>query len=108
MAEIRPFRGVHYNKEIVGDISGVICPPYDIISPKMDEELHNRNAYNFIRIEYNRLQADDSDTNNRYTRSAAIFKEWLEKKVLVTDNLPAIYVHDQFLPLMETNIRGVR
>jgi uncharacterized protein (DUF1015 family) len=96
MAEIKPFRGVHYNKEIVGDISGVICPPYDIISPKMDEELHNRNAYNFIRIEYNRLQTDDSDTNNRYTRSAAMFKEWLEKKVLVTDSLPAIYVHDQF------------
>ena len=99
MAEIRPFRGVHYNREITGDISSVICPPYDIISPEMDEELHNRNAYNFIRIEYNRLQADDSDTNNRYTRSAAIFKQWLEQKVLITDNEPAIYVHDQFFTL---------
>jgi uncharacterized protein (DUF1015 family) len=99
MAEIRAFCGVHYNKEIVGDISGVICPPYDIISPQMDEELHRRNAYNFIRIEYNRLQTGDSDTNNRYTRSAAFFKEWLEKKVLVTDNAPAIYVHDQFFTL---------
>jgi uncharacterized protein (DUF1015 family) len=99
MAEIRPFRGVHYNKEIVGDISGVICPPYDIISPQMDEELHNRSAYNFIRIEYNRLRPDDSDANNRYTRSAANFKEWMENKVLVTDEVPAIYVHDQFFRL---------
>ncbi|NLL89652.1 MAG: DUF1015 domain-containing protein [Dehalococcoidales bacterium] len=99
MAEIRPFRGVYYNKEIVGDISGVICPPYDIISPQMDEELHNRNAYNFIRIEYNRLQTDDSDANNRYTRSAANFRQWLEQKVLLTDEMPAIYVHDQFFHL---------
>jgi uncharacterized protein (DUF1015 family) len=99
MAEIRPFRGVHYNKEIVGDLSGVICPPYDIISPQMDEELHNRNAYNFIRIEYNRLQPDDSVTNNRYTRSAANFQLWLEQKVLITDEMPAIYVHDQFFTL---------
>jgi uncharacterized protein (DUF1015 family) len=99
MAEIRPFRGVHYNKEIVGDISGVICPPYDIISPQMDEDLHNRSAYNFIRIEYNRLQPDDSDANNRYTRSAALFKQWMEQKVMVADDVPAIYVHDQFFNL---------
>ncbi len=99
MAEIQPFRGVHYNREAVGDISGVICPPYDIISPQMDEELHNRSPYNFIRIEYNRLQPDDSDTNNRYTRSAATFKQWLEQKVLVTDDVPTIYVHDQFFNL---------
>jgi uncharacterized protein (DUF1015 family) len=99
MAEIRPFCGVHYNKEIVGDISGVICPPYDIISPKMDEELHNRNAYNFIRIEYNRQQTDDTNTNNRYTRSAALFQQWLEQKVMVIDDEPAIYVHDQFFNL---------
>ncbi|MDD3677823.1 MAG: DUF1015 domain-containing protein [Dehalococcoidales bacterium] len=99
MAEIKPFCGVHYNREITGDISNVICPPYDIISPRMDEQLHNRNAYNFIRIEYNRLQEDDSDTNNRYTRSAALFQQWLEQKVMVTDDEPAIYVHDQFFHL---------
>ena len=96
MAEIRPFRGVHYNKEKTGDISSVICPPYDIISQEMDNNLHNRNAYNFIRIEYNRPQSDDSDINNRYTRSAALFRQWLEQKVMVTDDEPAIYVHDQF------------
>ncbi len=99
MAEIKPFRGVHYNREVTGDISSVICPPYDIISPDMDKQLHNRNAYNFIRIEYNRLQADDSEENNRYTRSAALFQQWLEQKVMITDEEPAIYVHDQFFHL---------
>jgi uncharacterized protein (DUF1015 family) len=99
MADIRPFRGVHYNKEAVDDISGVICPPYDIITPRMDEELHRRSPYNFIRIEYNRIQPGDSDTNNRYTRSAAIFRQWLEEKVMVADEAPAIYVHDQFFNL---------
>jgi uncharacterized protein (DUF1015 family) len=99
MAEIRPFRGVYYNKAKTGDISNVICPPYDIISPQMDEDLHNGSPYNFIRIEYNRLQEDDSESNNRYTRSSALFREWLDKEIMLTDSTPAIYVHDQFFTL---------
>jgi uncharacterized protein (DUF1015 family) len=80
MAEIRPFRGVHYNRENNRDISSVICPPYDIISPQMDEELHNRNAYNFIRIEYNRLQTDDSDTNNSTPARRTYLKNGWKRK----------------------------
>ncbi|MDD4873695.1 MAG: DUF1015 domain-containing protein [Dehalococcoidales bacterium] len=96
MAEIHPFRGVHYNKAAVGDVSSVICPPYDIISPQMDEELHWRSSYNFIRIEYNHQTPRDTETNNRYTRSASTFKQWLGQEILVTDEIPAIYIHDQF------------
>jgi uncharacterized protein (DUF1015 family) len=34
MAKIIPFKGLRYNTEIVGDLSSVTTPPYDIISEK--------------------------------------------------------------------------
>jgi len=94
MAQIRPFRGVYYNQSLVGDLSDVICPPYDIITPQLEEELYKRSQYNFVRIEHNRNLPQDSDVDNRYTRSAAKFNQWLEQKVLITAETPAIYIHD--------------
>jgi uncharacterized protein (DUF1015 family) len=94
MAEICPFRGVRYNQKIVKDLSAVICPPYDIISPQLEQELYGRSQYNFIRIENNQQLPQDSALDNKYTRSAAILEEWLKKGVLITDEVPAIYLHD--------------
>ena len=94
MARIHPFRAVYYNALIVGDLSGVICPPYDIISPQMEQELYDRNPHNFVRIEHNRQLPQDSATDNRYTRSAAVMQKWLEEKALVTAEKPAVYIHD--------------
>ncbi len=94
MAEIYPFRGVRYNQSIVKDLSSVICPPYDIITPQLEQELYNRSRYNFIRIEHNQRLPQDSTLDNKYTRSAAILEEWLKQGVLITDEVPAIYVHD--------------
>lgn len=96
MAEILPFRAVYYNSSVVGDLSDVICPPYDIITPRLEDELYHRSQYNFVRIEHNRQLLQDSDADNRYTRSAAILEQWLEKKALITANKPAIYVHDHY------------
>ncbi|MDP2855943.1 MAG: DUF1015 domain-containing protein [bacterium] len=94
MAEIRPFRGVHYNRRRIKELALVICPPYDIISPQFQEELYKRSQYNFVRLEYARELPQDNNTDNKYTRSAAILGEWLDKGILVTDDEPAIYLHD--------------
>ncbi len=93
MAEIRPFRGVHYNLQLVKNLAGVICPPYDIISPQLQQELYHRSPYNFVRLEFARALPQDTDTDNKYTRSAATLKEWLENGILLTDEQPTIYLH---------------
>ncbi len=103
MAEIRPFRGVRYNLEQVRDLSAVICPPYDVISPQLQDELYRRNESNFVRIEYNRELPQDNAEDNRYTRSAGTIKRWLEQGVLKADDPPAIYLHDHHF-----SIRGKR
>lgn len=99
MADIHPFQGVHYNESLIKDWSAVICPPHDIISPQQQEELYQRNEYNFVRLEYGRVLPDDTVTNNKYTRSAATLEQWLKKGILETDKVPAIYLHDHFFTL---------
>ncbi len=83
MADIRPFQGVHYNPARIKDLAKVICPPYDIIPPQLQQELHQRSDYNFIRIEFGLESTHDNNTDNKYTRAAATMEDWLKKKVLV-------------------------
>lgn len=96
MAEIRPFRGVYYNQLLVSDLSAVICPPYDIITPQLQQELYHRSEYNFVRLEHNRELPQDTITDNKYTRSAATLEQWLKQGVLEVDEAPAIYLHDHY------------
>jgi len=96
MAQISPFRGVRYNTSVVNDISKVICPPYDIIGKKLEQELHERSEYSFIRIEQGWQSQKDNDEDNKYSRAAASFKKWLEKKVLISEKKQAVYIHDHY------------
>ena len=99
MAEISPFKGIHYSKSLIKDWSTVICPPHDIISPRQQEELYQSSDYNFVRLEYGRVLPDDTVTDNRYTRSAATMEQWLKKGILETDKTPTIYLHDHLFTL---------
>ncbi|NQT23410.1 MAG: DUF1015 family protein, partial [Candidatus Omnitrophica bacterium] len=51
MAEILPFRGIHYNSSLLKDIPSLICPPHDIIPPQLQQELYQRSEHNFVRLE---------------------------------------------------------
>jgi len=96
MAEIHPFHGVRYNEQVVNDLAAVICPPYDIITPEIEEELYNRSQYNFVRLESGRELPQDTATDNKYTRSVATLQQWLKQGVLKVDKVPTIYVHDHY------------
>jgi uncharacterized protein (DUF1015 family) len=106
LADIRPFRGVRYNPSPVKDLAQVICPPYDIILPQMQQELYRRSDYNFVRIELGRELPQDKDTDNRYTRAAATLKKWLEQGILKIDDKPSLYIDDHhFTYRGKTNCR---
>jgi len=94
LADIRPFRSVHYNQSLLKDLSAVICPPYDIISPQQQQELHLKSDYNFVRLESARELPQDTATDNKFTRSAATLERWLEQGILQVDEKPAFYIHD--------------
>jgi uncharacterized protein (DUF1015 family) len=96
VAEIRPFPGVHYNPLLVKDLSAVICPPYDIISPQQQEELYLRSEYNFVRIEFGRELPQDTTSDNKYTRSEATLQQWLKQGILEVDEAPSLYLYDHY------------
>lgn len=71
------------------------APPYDVISPQMQEELYQKSPYNVVRLEYGKEFQADNEMSNRYTRAADDFKKWLESRALVRDEAPAIYPYEQ-------------
>lgn len=95
MPEIQAFRGIRYDLGHVGSLSDVVCPPYDVISPQLQEELYRRHPYNFIRIELNRIEPTDDEADNRYTRAGRLFRQWQAEGVLFTEADPALYVYHQ-------------
>ena len=92
MAEVRAFKGLRFNRDIVDDLSNVISPPFDTISPELQKALYQRNAYNVVRLEAGERLATDTPQDNRYTRAAALLSEWIDSSVLVRDEEPTFYL----------------
>ena len=91
MVEIAPFKGMVYNKEKIKKFDDVMSPPYDIISEDMQNELYNKNEYNFVKLILGKISPNDIETNNRYTRAKQLFDAWQKQEILVPSNAPAIY-----------------
>lgn len=97
MTKIKPFRAVIYNQEKIKDISDVVCPPYDVISPFAQERYHELNPYNFIHI----LLGRDSFKEDKYDRAGKCFSDWQQNQILIQDKTPALYYYSQ-----QYNLKG--
>ena len=49
MPIIKPFRGITYNPDKV-NLTDVVAPPYDVISPEQQAELYHRSPHNVVRL----------------------------------------------------------
>jgi uncharacterized protein (DUF1015 family) len=92
MAEIIPFRGIIYNRDKVKG-SEVAAPPYDVISPEMKEELYSLSPYNVVRIDFGKDSDSDTEEENRYTRAARFFEDWLSDGILIRSEKPTYYAY---------------
>ena len=95
MADIRAFRAFRYDLGRVGNLSDVIAPPYDVIDPALQQALYDKSPYNVIRLELNKEEPGDNETENRYTRAARFLRDWQRDDVLVQDSARALYVYHQ-------------
>ena len=95
MAIIRPFRGVRYNPAIAGDLRQLVSPPYDVISPEQQTELHLRSPYNAVHLDLNQ----DPD---RYGRRHSDFAIGFSKKCLFQEKEPALYFYAQEFTLKDS------
>lgn len=101
---VKPFKGITYNKIIIKDLAQVLTPPYDIINPKMQEELYDSHPYNFIRIDYGKKLENDDANNNVYTRAKTFFERWLKENILIKDLIPSFYLLVQDFTLKNNDI----
>ncbi len=91
MPRLRPFRALRFDAS-VDDLSAVLAPPYDIISPADRLALLDRDPHNIVRVE---LPADLGTAGaNDYATAAATLAEWREAGVLVKDAEPTVTIHE--------------
>ena len=95
MIEVKPFHGLLYDTKVTGPLAEVAAPPYDVISPALQESLYQKNPHNIVRLILGKVFSTDSEIDNRYTRSANKFRQWLEDKVLLRDPQPGFYLYRQ-------------
>ncbi len=95
MAKIAPFRALRYNLEKIEEPAAVMAPPYDVISPELQEDLYGRSPYNIVRLILGKIEESDTADNNRYSRAAACFAQWQQEQVLLRDEEPGIYLYDE-------------
>jgi len=95
MAEILPFRALHYNPSRIDELGKVVTQPYDKISPEMQARYYRCSPFNLVRVIRGQSHADDDPQNNVYVRAARHFHQWVEDRVLVSEAEPALYPYDQ-------------
>jgi uncharacterized protein (DUF1015 family) len=101
MAKIAPFRGLRYDLPRVADPAKVMAPPYDIISPALQDDLYHRSPFNVVRLILGKTRDSDTGHDNRYTRAAGDFQVWQQEGILVRDTEPSIYLYDQQYPIAD-------
>jgi uncharacterized protein (DUF1015 family) len=94
MAEIQPFRGIRYNPEVVGDLSAVTSPPYDVLTPEECEALRQLSPYNVIRLILG-PSGDDEGNPQPYLEAGRLWRTWQEQGVLIADERPCLYLIQQ-------------
>lgn len=90
MPIVRGFKGIRYNPEKIDDFSNVLAPPYDVINSQEQNELHERDPLNVVRLI---LPIGENDI--KYERAAKTFRDWYVEDVLLQDPDPCIYPYYQ-------------
>ena len=89
MPDIKPLRGIFYNKAMIGNLSLVIAPPYDVIPPNDQENLYERSPYNIVRLIKGKEYPKDTPDENAHTRANQYLQRWLREGILLEDKSEA-------------------
>jgi len=87
---IRPLRGYRYAIDREREISKVVAPPYDQISPEQQEQLYAMSPANIVRVSFPREAEGD-----KYVRARATLDGWIAEHVWEAEDQAAIYPYHQ-------------
>ncbi len=92
MAEVLPFRALHYEPSSVGSLDDVTAPPYDVIDEAERAELMGRSPFNVVELDLPLSPETDGDP---YSHAAELLEGWLLAGVLSQDRDPTIWALTQ-------------
>ena len=97
MPEVRPFRALRYESDVIGDLAVVVSPPYDVVDPTEAAELLARHPKNAIRLDLPIGEQGDGP-DDRYRRAARTFAAWRSDGTFHKDPRPSLYAYEQSTP----------
>ncbi|HZZ43820.1 MAG TPA: DUF1015 domain-containing protein [Tepidisphaeraceae bacterium] len=95
MAHIRPFVGIHFNKQLFPDISDLIAPPYDVLDEASKAALQSKHPNNIVSIDLPHLPPKSVGPDATYEEANQTFQRWLAEGTLTRDRRPATYAYAQ-------------
>src|SRR3989441_5604481 len=108
LATVRPFQAIFYDPQRV-DLSGVVAPPYDIISPTDQRRYYQQDPHNVVRLIAGEVHPTDTPEDNKYTRAAGFFQQWLADGILRQESSPGLYVYrHRFVDPIDGQVRERR
>jgi len=91
MVNILPFRGLRFNQLKIKDISKVIAPPYDIISPQQKQVLAQSDPFNIVNL----TLPEGNGNRNKYENAKHLLSEWINSGILESDSSPCLYIFEE-------------
>ncbi|HEX5594164.1 MAG TPA: DUF1015 domain-containing protein [Solirubrobacterales bacterium] len=99
MAEVLPFKALHYDLNQVGSLDAVAAPPYDVIDAAQRAALLQRSPYNAVAIDlpkpFDPADPDSDPSGDPYAEAAARIEQWRTDGALVQDEVPSIWALTQ-------------
>jgi uncharacterized protein (DUF1015 family) len=95
MADIQPLRALHYDQSLVGPLSGVTAPPYDVIDATQRAELLERSPFNVVAVDLPKGDGQDSGGRDPYTTAGELWEAWQLQGAVVRDPEPSLWAHTQ-------------
>ena len=89
MADVQPLRALRYDQDRAGPLQDLVAPPYDVIDDEQRARLAARSPYNVVGIDLPRADGDP------YTAAAELLAAWKRDRVVVRDEIPAVWALTQ-------------
>jgi uncharacterized protein (DUF1015 family) len=83
------FKALHYNPQQIKDLSRVITPPYDVISPEEADRFRASSPYNFCHVD----MLGPGEGN--YAQAAERLAKWRQSNTLSQDPYSSYYLYQQ-------------
>lgn len=92
MADVQPLQALRYDTSLVGDLSQVVAPPYDVIDPAQRQGLLARSPFNVVAVDLPQTEPGGRDP---YEVAGQLFASWQQQGALVRDETPSLWAHAQ-------------